>query len=139
VHSKLARFTKRCVALYQEAVGIHPVKTIREEEGGYADWVIIAIHGLRRYLDLPYRRLLDALSAMTRIVGKLGLSVDELPDFTTKCARKQELKMGSGGGSCGCQQTYLISERFRRSTPPVWRIASAVAITPNVSATPTNR
>jgi hypothetical protein len=29
--------------------------------------VIVAIHGLREYLDLPYRRLLDVLSEMPRI------------------------------------------------------------------------
>ena len=94
MHSKLARFTERCVQLSQKAVGCGSQVPLKKGRGGYADWVIVAIHGLREYLDLPYRRLLDVLSEMPRITGKLGLSVDELPDFTTVCTRKQDLKMG---------------------------------------------
>jgi len=93
VHSKLARFTERCVALSQKAVGSDPDPPIKKGEGGYADWVIIAIHGLRGYLDHTYRQLLDVLREMPDIVSMLGLSVDELPDFTTVCSRKQDLKM----------------------------------------------
>jgi IS5 family transposase len=93
VHSKLARFTERCVQLSQKAVGCDPQPPLRKGRGGYADWVIVAIHGLREYLDLPYRRLLDILREIPDIVEKLGLSVEELPDFTTVCARKQALKM----------------------------------------------
>lgn len=53
--------------------------------------MIVAIHGLGEYLNLPYRGLLDVLSEMPTIVGKLGLTVEELPDFTTVCTRKQDL------------------------------------------------
>lgn len=94
VSSKLARFTDHCVALSQKAVGNDPKPPLRKGISGYADWVIIAIHGLREYLDLPYRRLLDVLGEMPDIVAKFGLSVDDLPDFTTVCTRKQDLKMG---------------------------------------------
>lgn len=52
----------------------------------------MAIHGLREYLDHPYRRLLDLLHEKSGIVEKLGLSVDDIPDFSTVCARKQRLK-----------------------------------------------
>lgn len=93
VPSKLARFTDRCVALSQKAVGSDRDGAVKKREGSYADWVIVALHGLREYLDLPYRRLLDILREMPDIVEKLGLSVEELPDFTTVCARKQALKM----------------------------------------------
>lgn len=93
VPSKLARFTNRCVALSQKAVEIDEKQPIKKGEGGYADWVIITLHRLREYLDLPYRRLLDILREMPDIVEKFGLSVEELPDFTTVCARKQALKM----------------------------------------------
>jgi IS5 family transposase len=79
--------------LSQKVVGSDGEQPIKKEEGGYADWVIIALHGLREYLDLPYRRLLDVLREMPDIVEKLGLSIEELPDFTTVCARKQALKM----------------------------------------------
>lgn len=93
VSSKLARFTERCVALSQKAVGSSPDPAVKKGKGGYADWVIVAIHGLREYLDHSYRQLLDVLREMPAIVSKLGLSVDELPDFTTVCSRKQDLKM----------------------------------------------
>jgi hypothetical protein len=93
VPSRLARFTDRCVELYQKAVGSDGTQPVKKGEGGYADWVIISLHGLREYLDLPYRCLLDILREMPDIVVKLGLSVEELPDFTTVCARKQVLKM----------------------------------------------
>ena len=93
VHSNLARFTERCVALSQKAVGSDPDPPIKKGESGYADWVIIAIHGLREYLDHTYRQLLDVLREMPDIVPMLGLPVDELPDFTTVCSRKQDLKM----------------------------------------------
>ena len=91
--TKLARFTELCVALSQKAVGSDPDPPVKKGERGYADWVIIAIHGLREYLDHPYRRLLDVLREMPDIVEKLGISVEELPDFTTVCTRKQDLKM----------------------------------------------
>ncbi|WP_327051922.1 IS5 family transposase [Halomicrococcus gelatinilyticus] len=90
---QLACFTSRCVDLSKKAVTGEPAPTVRKGDGGYADWVIVAIHGLREYLDQPYRRLLDILQEVPRITAKLGLSVDELPDFTTVCTRKQDLEM----------------------------------------------
>ena len=93
VSSKLARFTKRVVSLAQKAVAGEPDPAFQPGEGGYAEWLIVALHGLREYLDHPYRRLLDVLYEMPRIVGILGLEPDELPDFSTVCARYQRLKM----------------------------------------------
>jgi IS5 family transposase len=79
--------------LAKRAVSGNPDPAVKKGDGGYADWVIVAIHGLREYLDLHYRRLLDLLHEMHDIVEKLGLDLSELPDFTTVCARKQQLKM----------------------------------------------
>lgn len=93
VPSKLARFTDRCVELYKKSVWSDAIRHSKKGEGGYADWVIITLHGLREYLGHPYRRPLDSLREMPDIVAELGLSVEELPDFTTVCARKQALKM----------------------------------------------
>ncbi|AWB28524.1 IS5 family transposase [Halococcoides cellulosivorans] len=93
VPTKLARFTSRVVSLAQKAVVGEPDPAYQAGDGGYADWVIVAIHGLREYLDHPYRRLLDVLHEMPGIVAKLDLAVTELPDFTTVCTRKQDLKM----------------------------------------------
>jgi len=93
VPTKLARFTKRVVSLAKKAVVGNPRPAYEPGDSGYADWVIVAIHGLREYLDLPYRRLLDVLYEMPRIDRILGLRPGELPDFSTVCARKQRLKM----------------------------------------------
>ena len=89
--SKLARFTDRVVSLAQKAVVGEPAPALQDGDGGYADWVIIAVHGL--CVDHTYRRLLDVLHGMYGIVAKLDLAVDELPDFTTVCTRKQDLEM----------------------------------------------
>ena len=93
VSSKLARFADRVVSLAQKAVVGEPDPAYEEGENGYADWVIVAIHGLREYLDHTYRRLLDVLHEMHGIVAQLDLAVAELPDFTTVCTRKQDLEM----------------------------------------------
>jgi IS5 family transposase len=93
VSSKLARFTNRVVSLAQKAVVGAAKPAVQRGNGGYADWVIVSIHGLKTYLDLPYRRLLDVLHEMPRIARILGLEVTQLPDFTTVCARMQSLKM----------------------------------------------
>jgi len=91
--SRLSRFTDRLVTLAKRAVSGNPAPPVKKGDGGYADWVIVVIHGLREYLDLPYRRLLDVLHEMHGIVEKLNLEPTELPDFTTVCTRKQRLKM----------------------------------------------
>jgi IS5 family transposase len=93
VSSKLARFTSRVVSLAQKAVVGDPASAFEPGESGYADWVIVALHGLREYLGHSYRQLLDVLHEMPRIVSKLGLEVAELPDFTTVCTRMQDLEM----------------------------------------------
>jgi len=93
VSSKLPRFTGRVVSLAQKAVVGEPDPAFEEGEGGYADWVIVAIHGLYEYLDHTYRRLLDVLHEMHGIVAQLDLEVADLPDFSTVCARKQDLEM----------------------------------------------
>lgn len=93
VQSKLARFTKRVVSLAQKAVVGQPEPAVQRGNGGYADWVIVAMHGLREHLGHPYLRLLDVLYEMPRICGILGLEAHELPDFSTVCARMQRLKM----------------------------------------------
>ena len=81
--TQLARFTRRCFDLSKNAVIGDPAPAVRKGDVGYADWVVVAIHCLREYLNQPYRRLLDILHEMPNIVSKLGLSVEELPDFTT--------------------------------------------------------
>ena len=93
MHTKLARFTNKVVTLAQKAVVGVPKPAVQRGDGGYADWAIVSIHALKTYLDHPYRRLLDVLYEMPRICGILDLEPCTLPDFTTVCARMQELKM----------------------------------------------
>jgi len=81
VQTKLARFTSRVVSLAQKAVVGNPKPALSRGKGGYADWVIVSIHGLKTYLKLPYRRLLDVLYEMPWIDRILGLEPTELPDF----------------------------------------------------------
>lgn len=83
VSTKPVRFTKQVVPLAQNAVvGIAKTALLRGV-GGYADWVIVSLHGLKTYLDLPYRRLLDVQYEMPRIGRILGREPFQLPDFTT--------------------------------------------------------
>ena len=91
--SKLSRFTDRVVSLAQKAVVGEPDPAFEEGDGGYANWVIVAINGLHEYLDHMYRRLLDVLHEMHGIVAQLDLAVADLPDFTTVYACKQDLEM----------------------------------------------
>ena len=93
MQTKLARFAKQVVTLAQKAVVGNPRPALQRGDGGYADWVIVSIHGLKTYLDLSYRRLLDVLYEMPRIDRILGIEPFEMPDFSTLCARMQELKM----------------------------------------------
>ena len=72
VSSKLARLTERVVSLAQKAVVGDPDPTFEEGKNGYADWVIVTIHGLREYLDHTFRRLLDVLHERHGIVAQLG-------------------------------------------------------------------
>lgn len=94
MHTKIARFTRQVVTVAQKAVVGSPAPAISKGERGYSDWVIVSIHALREYLNQPYRRLMELLYEMPRIVRILGLRPSELPHYSTVCARKQELKMG---------------------------------------------
>jgi IS5 family transposase len=66
---------------------------VKKGDGGYADWVIIALHGLKEHLGHPYRQLMDVLSEMPRVARRLGLSLDTLPHFTMVCHAKEWLYM----------------------------------------------
>ncbi len=93
MQANLSRLTKKVVTLAQKAVVGNPRAALQRGDGGYADWVIVSTHALKTNLDLLFRRLLDVLYEMPRIDRILGLEPNELPDFTTVCARMQTLKM----------------------------------------------
>ncbi|MFW6436778.1 MAG: IS5 family transposase [Halococcoides sp.] len=89
----ISRFTSRVVSLAKKSTGGRSEPAVQRGEGGFADWVIVTIQALREFRSASYRALLDELSQMEYIVQKLDLEPDELPDFTTVCARYQDLKM----------------------------------------------
>ena len=81
------------MSLVKKATGDREAPAVQRGEGGFADWVIVSIQALREFKSSSYRALLDELAQMPDVVRKLDLEPDELPDFTTVCARYQELKM----------------------------------------------
>ena len=89
----VSRFTSRVVSLVKKATGERSEPAVQRGEGGFADWVIVTIYTFREFKSSSYRALLDELSQMGDVVGKLDLEPGELLDFTTVCARYQDLKM----------------------------------------------
>ena len=49
MHTKTSRFTEKVVSLAEKAVVGTPAPAYRPGEEGYADWVILAIQGLKEY------------------------------------------------------------------------------------------
>ena len=93
VHTKTSRFTETVVSLAQKAVAGDPAPAYRPGEEGYADWVILAVQGLKEYLGHPYRKPVDVLREMARVTKSLGLTPETVPYFSTVCVRKQSTPM----------------------------------------------
>ena len=93
VQTKTARFKNRLVSFAQKAVVGEPAPAYQPGKDGYADWVILAVQGLKEYLSHDYRKLMDVLREMPRVTNLLGLTIETLPHFSTVCARKQEIPM----------------------------------------------
>ncbi|MFW5959372.1 MAG: IS5 family transposase [Natronomonas sp.] len=89
----LARFTSTCVGLAKKATVGPAGPPLEPGEGGYADWVIVALHGLKEHLGHSYRQLMDVLKEMPRIRRRLGLSLEKLPYFTTLGHAKERMYM----------------------------------------------
>jgi hypothetical protein len=77
VPSEVAQFIKRVASLAIKAVVSHPLLAYEPGDSGYADCMIVAIHGLSEYLDHSYRCMLDVLYEMPRIDRILGLQPDD--------------------------------------------------------------
>ena len=80
VLTKTARFAKTVVSFAQKAVAGQPA--FRPGEDGYADWVILAIQGLKEYLNHDYKKLMDILQEMSRVANSLGLTDVQAIDAT---------------------------------------------------------
>ncbi|WP_312912845.1 IS5 family transposase [Natronosalvus caseinilyticus] len=93
MQTKIARFTETVVSLAQKAVAGDPGPAYRSGKDGYADWVVLAVQGLKEYLGQVYRKLLDVLKEMPRVTKSLGLTPETVPHFSTVCTRKQEIPM----------------------------------------------
>lgn len=81
------------VTLAQKAVIGEPEPAYRACKYGYADWVILAIQGLKEYLGHHYLKLMDVLREMPRVTNVLGLTAKTLPHFSTVCTKKQAIPM----------------------------------------------
>ncbi len=55
VYTKTFRFTEKFVSLAQKAVVGTPAPAYRPGEDGYADWVVLAVQGLKEYLAIRIR------------------------------------------------------------------------------------
>ena len=137
--SRLSRFTDRLVTLSKRTVSGDPAPAVKKGDGGYADWVMIVIHGLRECLDLPYRRLLDVLHEVHGIVAKMGLDSSELPDFTTVCVRNQQLTMVVRRTLLRLSADLHETETYRLSTQLASTVTPPVATTQTGLATPSDR
>jgi hypothetical protein len=118
VQTSVSRVTSRVVSLVKKATGDHSEPAVQRGEGGFADWLLVTIHALREFESSAYRALLDELSAMGDVVGKLDLEPGELPDFTTVCARYQALKMGVWRALLRHSAGLVQPGEFMRSTQP---------------------
>lgn len=89
----ITRFMERCFSLAKEAVVGQPAAPLQRGTGGFADWVIIAIHCLREREVETYRSVVDKLKVMGPIREVLGLQRAELPDPSTLCKAMDRLTM----------------------------------------------
>jgi len=62
VQTSISRFTSRVVSLAKKATGDRSQPPVQPGEGGFADWVIVSILGIREFKSASYRSLLDELS-----------------------------------------------------------------------------
>jgi len=79
VQTKISRFAEVVVSLSKKAVAGEPDPAYRSGKEVYADWVILAVQGFKDYLDRDYRKLMDVLREMPRVVELIGLTVETLP------------------------------------------------------------
>lgn len=89
----LAHFTSKCGSISKKAPTGPSGPAVKQGDGGYADWVIIALHGLKEHLGHTYRQLMDVLQEMPGIVRRLELTVETLPHYSTVCHAKERLYM----------------------------------------------
>ena len=93
MQTKTAHFTETVVLIAQKDVAGDPAPAYRPGTDDYADWMILAVQGLKEYLGHDYRKLMDVLREMPRVTKTLGLAAETLPHFSTVCARKQAIPM----------------------------------------------
>jgi IS5 family transposase len=55
--------------------------------------VILSLQGLKEYLNLQYRKLMDILREMPKVANILVLTAETLPHYSTACVRNQAMPM----------------------------------------------
>ena len=83
----------RCVTLAKEVVVSRPAPSVRKGAGGFADWLILAVHCLRERETETYRSVVDKLRIMPPIRNVLELGRDDLPHPSTLCKAMDRLTM----------------------------------------------
>lgn len=87
------RFVKRCVSLAKETVVGRPDPAVEKGNGGYADWVMIAILYLKDREEETYRSVIEWLEVADDVRRQLDLTRSQLPDHTTVQKAMDELTM----------------------------------------------
>lgn len=89
----ILRFMETAVSIAKESIGGRAGKALRRGNGGYADWVMIAIHAYKEAEDESYRSVVDKLKVTPPIRDLIELSVDDLPNPSTLCKAMDDLMM----------------------------------------------
>lgn len=89
----ITRFIETAVSIAKETVGGRPAKALRRGNGGFAKWVIIAIHAYKEREEETYRSVVDKLEVMEPIRELLDLAVEDLPNPSTLCKAMETLMM----------------------------------------------
>lgn len=89
----ITRFMEQSVQHAKEAVVGQPRPALRRGDGGYADWVILAILAFREREEETYQSVVDKLEVMGPIRAVLELERDDIPAPSTVCKGKDRLTM----------------------------------------------
>ena len=80
VTSEIRLFTREAVKKAKDVVKNPDESADPVRGGGFAEWVMLALHALRIELGKSYRQTIDLLSEMPGVLDELGLT--RLPHFT---------------------------------------------------------
>jgi len=91
--AQITRFMEKVVEFAKETVVGRPEQALQRGEGGYADWVLIAILCYREREAETFRSVVDKFKVMKDIRELLGLSLSNLPHPSTVCRALERFSM----------------------------------------------